>query len=199
MFLNVFWPSATKISIFSMFLKVFWLSEAKRIQLMFLKKSASLKLQKVPTEMVEALDRSVTESRVGPHTFDKAILLCQSLLRASLWKEIGMLVGQIKDLFAEMKSRSSSVQSSLSLAMPKRLLDLIGCRRDGPVSSAGEAIIAGEIEIASLAVDDQDEYDLKAKLRKILQSDRYYDLNALAKVVGEDSELLVPGRKFSTR
>jgi len=173
-------------------------SEAKRIQLMFLKTKSTLKLS-LPKETIRKLDQSITANKVNAHIFDKAAHMCQAFIQKNLWVEIKTLVSEFKKILKNARSEQHhSLRKRLSLVFPKRLLDLMGCKVTNVPegNSLDGQIISSTIQIASLQNGEEQDNDLKVKLHKILSSERYVELNALAKVVGEDSDLLVPGRRL---
>uniref|UniRef100_A0A7S3YEG1 Non-specific serine/threonine protein kinase n=1 Tax=Lotharella globosa TaxID=91324 RepID=A0A7S3YEG1_9EUKA len=176
------------------------LAEAKRIQLMFLKKKACLKLTTFPKKVVHELDRLVTENKVDGSTFQKSARTCQKILEMRMWESLLRLIPRFQELFRRIKKDGTKrLMDKVALILPKRLLDLMASPSAGEeIYNKGDStpIMQGHIEIASLQTDEEQGNDLRQRLHKILASELYTELNALAKVVGEDSELLVPGRRL---
>eukprot|EP00471_Norrisiella_sphaerica_P006016 CAMPEP_0184489284 /NCGR_PEP_ID=MMETSP0113_2-20130426/14974_1 /TAXON_ID=91329 /ORGANISM="Norrisiella sphaerica, Strain BC52" /LENGTH=1466 /DNA_ID=CAMNT_0026872607 /DNA_START=326 /DNA_END=4726 /DNA_ORIENTATION=- len=173
-------------------------SEAKRIQLMFLKSRESVKLAHIPKTILQKLDQTISKNKVDAHIFDNATHVCKEMLQMRLWDRIKVLNQRAKQMFAKAKSEGAeNLKNRLSLVLPKRLLDLMGSLGQIPEAKDERSpIYESDIEIASMQTDEEQSNDLRAKLQKILSSEQYTELNALAKVVGEDCDLLVPGRRL---
>lgn len=176
-------------------------SEARRIQLMFLKPGASLTVKQIPDEVLRALDTKITKQVVSANMFASAIRQCYKLIKSSLWENLNVLATRFREKFEECKKtdmiRSISMTKRLSLVLPRRLLSLMGTIRPPNMKtvSSKALILEGNVRIASV-VDEEATDDLRGRIEKILESKKYNDLEVLAKVVGEGSELLVPGRSL---
>lgn len=182
--------------------QVIMIEEAKRIQLMFLKQGASLKLTCLPDKTVEDLDHKVTSGKFGPNIFEKVILQCTKIIKSTLWETLSRQTSKFQNEIQRMRENdaksSISMTNRLSLSLPRRFLDLMGSKPLPKNAGSGTkgVILESMVQIASVQSGDENTKDLQSKIRKILNSDLYSELNALAKVVGEESELLVPGRRL---
>jgi len=172
-------------------------SEAKRIQLIFLKRGSSLKPACVSSQLASELDHLITQSKVNGQLFDKAARMCQMYVEGKLWDRIATLIEPFESMFAKVRREEKSVlRNRLSLVLPRRLLDLMGCTTRVTLRKIDEPIYQAEIEIAAIVTEEEQTNDMRARLQKILSSELYTELQALAKVLGEDSDLLVPGRRL---